>query len=302
MTKAELSRIRRYVFIVLGCAVGYMLLDIPVQATRFFRFGSAVGIKNFLPPVLGILLGPAGALGCAIGCVAGGLVLSTPANMLAAECLSILLCGVAAWVGWHWRNHGLSLKKPVDYARYVLLIAVPAALSGVLWRLIVGSGGLSLTVAGIATGLLIGIPVLILAGSIFCVEPVLPRGRTHEHQASGQITCDPDSVGAFNDLLEENLLLTGKVNMKRLFELQNVVEEVTLRVLGEDPDAVVNVNVDVHDSCSVRFDYEGKKFSPLKLSRDSDEVDVMSLKLIRHRALRASHSFSGGVNRVHIVV
>lgn len=302
MTKAELSRVRRCVLNTLVCAAGYMLLDIPVQATRFFQFGPAVGIKNFLPPVMGMILGPAGALGCAIGCVAGGLILSTPAPMLAAECLSVLLCAVTAWVGWHWRNNGLSLKRAVDYGRYVLLIAVPAALSGALWRLIVGSGGLGLTVACVATGLLIGIPVLILAGSIFCVEPVLPHGRAREHQASGQITGDPDSVGAFNDLLEEKLLLTGKVNMKRLFELQNVVEEVTLRVLGEALDAAVNVSVDCHDSCSVRFDYEGKNYSPLKLSRDSDEVDVMSLKLIRHRALRASHSYSGGVNRVHIVV
>ncbi len=302
MKKAELSRIRRHVLLMLACTAGYMLMDIPVQVTRFFQFGPAVGIKNFLPPVIGIILGPAGVLGCALGCVAGGLILSTPVKMLAAECLSILICGVTAWVGWHRGNNGLSLKKPVDYLRYVILISVPAALSGVLWRLIAGPGGLSLAVACITTGLLIGIPVLILAGSIFCVEPVLPHGRKQEHHASGQIDHDPDSVGAFSDLLEEKLLLTGKVNMKRLFELQNVVEEVSLRVLSEYPDATVNVSVDCHDSCSVKFDYEGEKFSPLKMSRDGDEVDIMSIKLIRHRALRASHSFSGGVNRVHIVV
>ncbi len=228
--------------------------------------------------------------------------MSTPVAMLAAECLSTLICGGIAWVGWHRGDNGLSLKKPVDYLRYVILISVPAALSGALWRLIAGHGGLSLTVAYITTGIFIGIPVLILAGSIFCLEPVLPCGREREHQASGRIDRDPDSVGAFNDLLEEKLLLTGKVNMKRLFELQNVVEEVSLRVLGEYPQAAINVSVDCHDSCSVRFDYEGEKFSPLKMSRDGDEVDLMSLKLIRHRALRASHSFSGGVNRVHIVV
>ena len=36
--------------------------------------------------------------------------------------------------------------------------------------------------------------------------------------------------------------------------------------------------------------------------KDEDEVDVMSLKLIKHRAMRAMYSYRSGENHLHIVI
>lgn len=303
MKRVDVRRLRRAAVMALAGAALYMLADIPVQATHFLRFGSAVGIKNALPPVLGLLLGPAGTVGCAAGSIAGALVLGTLAPQMAGECLSVLVCGLGMWAGWFAKGGcQVLLKKPAEYRKYALLLAAASAAAGAVWYAAAGSGALALGVAYAAMGLLVDVPILILAGSIFCIEPVLPPGRVYVHQVTGCVTAQAGSIGAFNDLLEEKLLLTKKVNMKRLFELQNVVEEVALRVLAAVPDAAVEISVDCHDTCPVCFRYRGARFDPLKMRRDEDEVDLMSLKLIRHRALRASHAYSHGENTVRVVV
>lgn len=286
-----------------GSAVIYALLDIPVRATNFLRYGSMVGIKNFLPPVLGLLLGPSGAVGCAAGAILGSIILPASGSDTAAEALSALICGLVLWLGWHaFPGNRVHLKKTVHYVRYSLLLAASAALSALVCRMITGAWGLALAAGYISMGALVGIPVLVLASSIFCVEPVLPPWRHRRHDVTGAVTADPESVGIFSELLEDALLPEGRVSRRKLFELQNIVEEVSIRVLANLPDTTVTVTVDCDDSCSVKLDYPGARYSPMRMRKGEDEMDLMSLKLIRHRALRASHRYSGGVNHVHIVV
>ena len=48
--------------------------------------------------------------------------------------------------------------------------------------------------------------------------------------------------------------------------------------------------------------YNGKKYNPFLTRKDEDEIDIVRLKIIKHRAIRASYRYSGEVNTVHVVV
>ena len=56
------------------------------------------------------------------------------------------------------------------------------------------------------------------------------------------------------------------------------------------------------DTFSVRIAYMGRKYNPLLIGADEDEMDIASLKLIKHRALRASYKYKYEENIVHIVI
>ena len=47
---------------------------------------------------------------------------------------------------------------------------------------------------------------------------------------------------------------------------------------------------------------DGTKYNPFLKEADEDEIDLLSLKLLRHRALRASWSYTGGQNLIRVVV
>ena len=51
--------------------------------------------------------------------------------------------------------------------------------------------------------------------------------------------------------------------------------------------------------------YSGEVYNPFHIGTDEDELDILSLKLLRHRALRAAysvHSHKDRVNYIHIVL
>ena len=75
-----------------------------------------------------------------------------------------------------------------------------------------------------------------------------------------------------------------------------------LRCFAANPDTEIKVSVRLHDSASLRLEYEGEKFNPFRALPGGDEADVIGLKLILHRALRSSHSYHDGINLVHVVV
>ena len=295
--------LRRKLRLLLISAAAYLLADLPIQLTGFLHFGSWIGIKNFLPATLGLFFGPWGVFGGMLGCIATAGVLRTPLAEVAFECACIAVIGMGMWLLWHLcsGSRRINFKQVRQYLCYTgLLLGLSLAcglsslpfLEGALWP----------TVAAYASlGLLVGLPVNIILGRMFYLEPVLPPFRTPERDVSSWIDGDMSSLDQMNELLEE-CAVAKSIRRKRVFEVQSCIEEVSLRVLRAEPAARILLTVDYGDAISIRFSYAGAKTTPLRTGKEEDEVDIMSLKLIKHRAMRATYSFRSGENHLHIVL
>lgn len=300
MKRADLQK--RLRLMLLSAAV-YLLADLPIQLTGFLRFGSWIGIKSFLPATLGLFFGPWGVGGGMLGCIAVAGILHTPLVEAAFECACIAIIGMGMWLLWHLCSgtHRICFKQLRQYLCYAGLLSGLSLACGLL-SLVLLKGALWPTVAAyISLGLLVGLPVNIILGSLFCLEPVLPPYCAPEKDASGWIDADAASLDRMNELLEE-AALARRIPRKRVFEAQSCIEEVALRILGAQSEARIQLRVDYGDAISIRFSYAGARYNPLRTGKDEDEVDVMSLKLIKHRAMRAMYSYGGGENRLHIVI
>lgn len=288
---------------LLLCAAAYLLSDLPIQLTGFLDFGSWIGIKCFLPVTLGLFFGPWGVAGGMLGCIATAVLLHTPLMEAAFECACIAVLGMGMWLIWYPCSG--SCKVSFKRVRHILLYA------GLLLGLSLLCGALSLlflqdacwptVTAYTALGLLVGLPVNIILGSLFSLEPVLPPYCQAEKDVSGWIDADPASLERMNELLEDSAA-EKRIPRKRVFEAQSCIEEVAMRVLAAIPDARILLSVDFGDAFSIRFTYAGAKYNPLRTGKDEDEVDVMSLKLIKHRAMRTMYSHHSGENQLHIVI
>ena len=90
--------------------------------------------------------------------------------------------------------------------------------------------------------------------------------------------------------------------MKRVFEIENCLEELYIRIRKKLPEASICGRVELGSTISMRLWVDGAKYNPFLREADEDEVDLLSLKLLRHRALRASWSYTGGQNLIRVVV
>ncbi|MBQ7155310.1 MAG: DMT family transporter [Synergistaceae bacterium] len=285
------SDMKRGVHLAAISAVMYFLMDVPVQLTGLLPVHT--GIKTFLPFTLGLFFGMYGAVGCCLGCIAGSLALGSWPAGAAAECTYILVAGLGMFYGWHTFSgtHSVRFLKPGHYITYLLLVLVLSALS-----LDVG-----VAASYILTGIFIALPVNILLGSLLSVEPVLPAGYSLACDADFSLTPGAESLDEANSIFEES----GEkhdVPMKRVFEIQSLLEELSIRIFGALPDTVINVRVIYGEAVSMKLSYSGAKYNPFTISAGDDVLDITGLKIIKHRALRASFSRRGSRNHVHVVV
>ena len=298
---ATVNSLRNRARLVLLPAAAYALMDLPVRMIGLLPPG--LGLKNFLPVTLGLFLGPYGSLGGCLGCALSGALLSASPLSIATECACVLVVGCGMWGLWHLlsASHRVQLKRPGHYLRYALILAGLSAVCGLLsWR-ISGEDALTVALTYALSGFLVGVPVNILLGSLLCVEPVLPPGYSLKDDAAFDLDPGPDALEAANEILEETAGERG-LHMKRVFEVQSCIEELSIRVLGAEPEAKIRVQVRYDDAISLRMAWRGRKYNPLHISRDEDEIDVAGLKIIRHRALRASFRYQDGRNSVHVVI
>ena len=298
------SKTAQCIGLILRSALIYLLADLPVQLTGFLTFGSFIGIKNFLPSTLGLLFGPWGAIGSCVGSIAGGLALSTPANEILLECICCLIMGMGMWIVWHLGSttHRIHFKRVINYAKYAgLLVGLSAICGGLSFVLVEGGAFGPILSAYTATGLLIGIPINILFNGVLCIDPVLPPWYSMEYPVSGVLSADSQSLSALTEAIEE-FGFERRINMKRLFEIQSCIEELYIRIQAARPGAEIYVTLNSGDTISMRLRFSGERYNPLRTGKEEDELDIMGLKLIKHRALRAAYSFKNGENHILIVI
>ena len=292
---------RKKLQLVLLSGLAYFVIDAPVQMTHVLP--SFAGIKNFLPFTLGLFFGAYGVTGCAAGCIASAFLVNPSVPDTLRECVCIAVAGLGMFYGWHLTAKAgrISFKTWPDYGRYTALLAGLCVLAGAVY---VPSGSAVSVSAGFAyfiTGLFIGIPVNILFSSLLYIEPVMPRWKYAPYDAEFCLLPDAESLEGANEILEMSAMKHG-VKMKQLLELQSCIEELSIRIQKANPDARISVSVIFGDAMSVRLHYSGEKYNPFRIDPDEDEIDIMSLKIIKHRAIRASFSYAGDENQVHAVV
>lgn len=299
----EKPNIRTFAVTILISAAVYILLDVPVRVTGFLEFGAYIGIKNFLPAVLGLVFGWCGAVGCLLGCVFSCLVTRSPVNELLFEGLCVMLFALGIWLLWHIgkKPQKVHLKRALDYLKYAVLTALFSTLCGVVSLLFLKGAFLSCFIAYFAMSLLVGTPVIILLTSIMCVIPIMPPWTQLQPDIAAGIDSSSGSLDCFNDLLEEFCLL-HKIDRKRLFGLQSSVEEVMIRIFDANPTATVNIAFYYADSASLWFEYGGSRHNPFVSGKNEQSEDLFGLQLIKHRALRASYKYWKGTNKIHIVI
>ena len=286
----------KFMLVIISCFV-YCLMDAPVQMTGIFP--SYAGIKNFLPATLGLFFGIYGTAGCMLGCALSAVILGSPLHSAAKECFCIAAAGLGMFYAWHLttKPYKPSFKSWPDYVRYAVILLVLSAFAGAVYYPAYITAGLSY----LLTGLFAGLPINILFSSLLYIEPVVPRWKNMAYDAEFCLLPDSESLEGANEILEEAAIKHG-ITMKRVLEIQSCIEELSIRIIKAQPNARISVSVIFGEAISARLHYAGEKYNPFRIEKDEDEIDIMSLAIIKHRAIRASFSYSGGVNQVHAVV
>ncbi len=134
------------------------------------------------------------------------------------------------------------------------------------------------------------------------LEGVLHVGFTPaSYDASFCLRAGAGSLGCANDAMELAAAEHG-TGMKQLLETQSCLEEISIRIFSVQPDSEIQARIQFGNAISVRLSWLGQKYNPLYIGPGEDKVDVAGLKIIKHRALRASFSRRGAENRLHIVI
>ncbi len=298
------SRDRLRIKYMLLCMAAYFFLDFSVRITDFLVFGDSIGVKNFMSSLAGLIFGPAGAIGCALGCILTSLCVSSFGIYTLYESLACLITGCGIWALWHLaiKNGKVFLKSWKEYRTYLELLFILASIDGLMGAAILPEHEyIPLFTAYFILGIIVGIPIIILLTSIVCIEPILPPWVKAEKPFEGVLTSDSESFMRFSEGLEE-YAMEKKVKMKEIFGIQNCVEEIMLRVFAANPEVDIKVSVRLHDSASLRLEFEGERYNPFRALPGVEAEDMIGLKLLLHRALRSSHSYHDGKNLVHVVV
>ena len=221
----------------------------------------------------------------------------------------VITAGVLLAEGFNGSLRGASNGKAVrrNPKRYWLYTLPLAALFGLFGFLL---GGPRMAGFHALLGFLAGIPVTVLLEGTLCLIP-LPD------DASFVLEAGAESLNDANTVLEETAREQG-VGMKRIFEIQSCLEELSIRIFNALPEARLRVRIRYGEAISLRLSWDGEEYNPLRIGTDEDALDVAALKIIRHRALRASFSRRNselarhrgakplsqrdGENRVHVVV
>ena len=302
----ELYKILRPIAYVVITAAVYFLLDMMIQLTGVLRFGPLVGLKNFLPATFGLFWYFYGVAGACIGAVATGIVMQNPSQYILAECLCSIVLGMGVTIAVHMLSdsHRVTFKRVRHYTRYISYLFVLCFICYfILLALVSHEEALAAVTAYFFMSVLVGIPINILFSSLLCVEVVAPKKYRPRPDTSVNIDSDPMSLALANEEIEMNAL-ARRQSMKRIFEVENCIEEMVVRIIKNHPDAIIHVEAHYSDSISLRIRYSGPLYNPFKKREDEDEMDIAGLNLLRHRALRASaryHHFDG-INNIHIVL
>ena len=240
--------VNKKIFVVILTAVIYVFVDIPVLMTGFLP--DYAGIKNSIPFIAGFFYGNYGVIGCCIGCFISSSVMGETFSSMLWECWCLIIIGNCIYYGWHLlsKSHRIHFKKLKHYTRYIILSFIASVLCL----------NPDYMISYFLTGILIGLPVNILFGSLLYIEPFVPSFAAVKSDAEFELENVSGSLDKANDFLQDTAMDKG-VNLKRVFEIESCLEELSIRIFNAIPDAKIKVKVIYYNAISMRLSYSGVK-------------------------------------------
>ena len=305
-----LRRIKQHIMLVVFSAIIYFCFDYFIIQTSFLHVYSFVGLKSFLPMVLGLNFGIYGVIGELIAVSIKCYLIHSTMNFFLMECIIVIIIGIGAWYLWHINSvtYRIHLRFVQNYVRYILIIVTLSLICACISRKMINQFAFDeIMIWNISMSILVGIPIEIIYGSLMNLDPILPplyiNGKRIElnDDLKYTITADVETFQSFNMKVEE-LLERENVDMRRTFEIQNIVEEMYLRIINKYPKAVIDVKANYDITFSIEFLFIEKKYNPFIIKKTETTADAAGLKIVKHKALLASYYYDLGLNYVHIVI
>ena len=220
-------------------AIVYFCFDYFVFKTSFLKCFSFVGFKSFLPVTLGLNFGPYGVIGELIAVTVKMFLTRQVFEFYIMECLIVIILGLGSWILWHLQSytHRIRFRYLYSYIRYVLMIVFLSLICAYIGTKLINEIAFNdIFIWNVAMSILVGIPIDIIFCGLMNLDPILPPVTVHGKRIElvddirHALDNKPESLAIFNEKIEE-LLMKEKVDMKRMFEIQNVVEELYLRII-----------------------------------------------------------------------
>lgn len=302
--------LRKYLRYVLISAIVYFCFDYFIQITRFLQCYSFVGLKSFLPMTLGLNFGIYGVLGELIAVSIVHFILNTGNAFFIQEIVIIVVFGFGAWFLWHIqsRTHRIHFKYLANFIRYILLSTFLSLVCAAIGVCVVNIIAFEETLVwNISMDILVGMPVNIIYAGLMNLNPVLPpiyiNGKRIKEKNDVLYTVDNkiESFQMLNERIEE-VLIKNKIDIKKTFIIQNLVEEIYLRIMKRFPNAVIDIKANCDVDFSIEFIYINEKYNPFISSKDEEAASEAGLKIIKHKALLAFYNYLYGENNVHVVI
>lgn len=317
--------VRRAVCALPRIALAMLLFDLPFRKIALLGLAPVAGPKNMLPVLFGLLYGPAGALGSALGVLLSALVRLRMTADCAAEAVGALAAGCIVWAIWY-RLPGLrrpSCKTAREMAGVLFCIAAASVATGVCMLAVPEKTlgvracalALEMGMSTAAWSLLLGMPCLIMATSMFGIRPVAPDGWARQHREDDKpdfertVVNDPASIG---ELCSEVDLfsMTHGLPPKLAYAVMSCVEEMSCLILEHLPaGGSVQVMLTKGDSMLLLLRYAGEKYNPMaghirpqELTADAECWSILGTLIVREMAVHIRHGYAQGVNEVKIII
>lgn len=302
--------IKNHITLTLLSAILYFCFDYFIYKTSFLQVYSFVGLKSFLPMTLGLNFGIYGVAGELIAVSIKRIIMNTTMSFYIVECLIIIIIGIGTWFLWHIKSstYRIHLRNVENYIRFVLIIVFLSLICSLIGLKLINIYAFKeIFVWNVSLSILVGIPIEIIYGSLMNLDPILPplykNGKRIElvDDIRYSVTADVNTFAEFNDKLVE-VLEKEQVPMARSFEIQNIAEEIYLRIIKKYPNIIIDVKANYDINFSIEFLFIERKYNPFRVERGEERADIAGLQIIKHKALLASYKYNYGLNFVHIVM
>ena len=306
------------------CAAVYVCLDLPFRSMGFLGLVPMAGPKNAVPIAAGMMYGPWGAAGSAVGAVISGFLSAAGGNgnLVWAEALASWIAAMIVYQVWYLPGiiSEPSVKSGTNAVKYAGLCLAAGLVSGIFEELWAGSyfgmkpGAVTLQ-TGISTavwGILLGLPAFITLTSVFAISPDMPN----RVKRSGLFHREPDlaiiagrgteETGRVSDILEE-YNKNRKIPPKRAYAILSCVEELGVMIQEHLPEkGEMLFQIKTGDNVVIGIWYPGERYNPLAVRAvpggPAANLDILGILMVREMAVTTRYRRDGDINKLKIVV
>jgi len=263
-------------------------------------FDNSTGPKYFLPLTLGILFGPAAAIGMTLASIGNSLIVNELLPAALWELLVIQILSAGGRYLWYFKRTSspCALKRIRDFVKYSLITVLLSAVCAVL-GLFFQMQFMPILVSYTIWNLLLGTLTIIFATSIIGMVQITPLHCPILYDVDMHLPIKPSSIDIIGDTVD-GLCEDNKFNINKGFWLQSTLEECLLLLITEGHSTNIQVRVRIQGSIIVDLLYDGISFNPFRAKMKTQQ-DTWSLLLLRERALRISYQYHNEINILRIV-